>query len=721
MSRLLAQAIDHSADPLQTRIYPRLSIDSSRRVRELSHTVHLELLRSARKRMERRIPDVVGAWLGGLYDRDRSVARAAADGVSSFLSTPEKVTAFWTKCQAQILYYATEAMRETQDTLSDERTTTPEDAEAKYFRVIAASLSLVLGLLRLPEGSIQRSVERLDGYFETHDVWKAITFNDSQVRKAVCQMLFVCLERGLPYADTAQARRAFVTGGLKTSQAGSALEYTRALTKLTQRDPCIWHGNSREKKTPLMRLQAFIAKGSQGSPPTYWDALSGLFSSLPVEVLTLEASSGLLLSVSSGIASRDEPRTHSPSSWKCYVCATRCCLRALPYDDQLALAREHHFPLLERSILFPPSSTPLGPDAICAVVDIHISLLNTSSLLSDACATEWERLGVVLCSSISASLPSVSRDYQRSQTGVAEDGRRWFSLVGLLHDQLNGQLNETVATVDPTTGPSVKVITQCITILEGGDLKPFGASQILEHALSKAPHLFTGEAGQQLANFLQASAEGDIDKLVRSPSYQYLFSCLHIFGGIPGRQDSYGTAWTSCLSAALALAEPTQRNAALTHLVSQVEAASMARDHSSLQEVIFSQAQAAMGAIGDSEESAMALFQAAMTNKAVNAMTGQRTASDAMALLATKTEKSESALRVLEVVAKNFPEIFTDNVALRIDLVAQLLSLTELGDDTVALMAGTVRSLLDGQGHETVPVTEIIQSNLERAGPQSLE
>ncbi|EOO00110.1 putative c3hc4 type (ring finger) zinc finger containing protein [Phaeoacremonium minimum UCRPA7] len=122
--------------------------DNSRRVRELSHNLQLELVKSARKRMERRIPRIVGSWLAGTFDKDRVVARAASDGLSSFLNTDEKFLQFWKRCQTQILDFAIEAIQETPDTLSDERSTTADDAEAKYLRVVGGSLSLVLGLLQ---------------------------------------------------------------------------------------------------------------------------------------------------------------------------------------------------------------------------------------------------------------------------------------------------------------------------------------------------------------------------------------------------------------------------------------------------------------------------------------------------------------------------------------------------------------------------------------------
>src|SRR3954464_8844450 len=91
---------------LQVKFYPRISIDNSRRVRELSHILQFELLKSARKRMEKYIPKIVGSWLGGTYDRDRAVARAANDGTKSFLDSPAKMALFFKRCETPIIDYA---------------------------------------------------------------------------------------------------------------------------------------------------------------------------------------------------------------------------------------------------------------------------------------------------------------------------------------------------------------------------------------------------------------------------------------------------------------------------------------------------------------------------------------------------------------------------------------------------------------------------------------
>lgn len=666
--------------------------------------------------MERRVPKVVGSWLAGLYDRDRVVSRAAGDGLSSFLTTPEKLSAFWVKCQGQILDFAVEAIRETQDTLSDERSTKAEDAEAKYFRVVTASLSLVLALLqRADDAEMQKSTAKYDEFFAEETVWKSITFADSAVRKTVCQLLFACLHRKLPYGETQKARQAFVTGGLKTNQAGSALEYVRALTKLTQHDASIWTSPATEKKSALTRLQSFISKGSQGSPPKFWEALDQFLALIPLDTLGLEAASKLLSSVKAGIVSREEPRTNTSYSWKCFIDVAKRSLKKLPDESKLAFAQEHLFPMFEQFIFSSPESKtaiPMGPNAMSVFVEAHLAMIGLTPDLAQASEQDWDRLGGMLCSNISGSLPEVSKEYKASQNNIGEQGRRWFGLVG----QINNKLSEANAELpDQTTLPSDKIISQCTSILASRNMKPFGAAQILEYALSTAPHLFKGQAGQRLATFFQVAVEEGLDTFVASASLRYLISCIEIFGTDLSHHVEYKSIWMSWTEATLGLSNLQQRNATLALLVSQSDASALARDHDRLQDAFFSQASAAI----EGEAGAWQLLEAAIVNQAMNETVSRKLAAELVGKLKEQPQDSSPVLRLLEVLAKSKPALFAEE-PVHTELVTQLLSLAELEDGSVSSRVAAIRSLLDSHTAGSLPVVDIIQSNLERAGPQSL-
>ncbi|KAI5464974.1 hypothetical protein BGZ63DRAFT_350234 [Mariannaea sp. PMI_226] len=698
------------------QVYPRTSIDNSRRVRELSHNVQFELMKSARRRFERHIPNIVGAWLAGPFDRDRVVARAASDGLTSFLSTPEKVSGFWTKCQGQILDYAIEAIRETKDSLSDERSTTAEDAEAKYFRVVTASLSLVLGLLqRIDESNLEKQRDRYDEYFGEDNVWRAITFNDATVRKAVCQLLFASIDRKLPYAESTKVKQAIITGGLKTNQLGSALEYVRALTKMTQAYPDVWVSSKSpsDPKSPISRLQAFIAKGSQGSQSRFWTYLDQLLSILPAEVITPDTASSLLTALKSGITNRDEPRTNTSPAWKCFIDTSRRLLKSLPEADQLPFVQEHLFPLIEQflfSVSEKTAAIPLGPNAISVLVEAYIIIVEAAPDVVAASPGEWDRLATVFCSKISGSLPEVSRDYHQSQEKIAEEGRRWFSLVGQIEDKLS----TACGLPDHTIAPSGKLIAKSISLLESRNLKPYGAARILEYALSTAPRLFAGNAAKQVSTFLLSLSEDDAAKAIASPSSRYLLSCIHLQGAV---SDGLAPVWASWIQAILGLPPSPARDSALASLISRDTGSALARNHIVLQQYIVAQSISAVkGEVGSWE-----VFEAAVTYQSLTDESYRDLLRQLASILEKEPQFTENTLKALETVAKSRPNLFSQDEAIHTSLIAQLLSLSEIDDTTVSAPAIAIRSLLDSHGDGKQPVLSIIQSNLERAGAQSLD
>ena len=94
------------------------------------------------------MPKLVGAWLAGLYDNDRPVAKATRDSLKNVFPTEEKIRSIWKVYQSAILEYSRDAiLRETIQSLSDERTVSPDDAEAKYARVVGTCISVVTNML----------------------------------------------------------------------------------------------------------------------------------------------------------------------------------------------------------------------------------------------------------------------------------------------------------------------------------------------------------------------------------------------------------------------------------------------------------------------------------------------------------------------------------------------------------------------------------------------
>ena len=126
------------------KLYPRTSIDSARQVRRLAHLVQGQISVSFGKRVARYMQQIIGTWLAGLYDNDRSVARAALDSLKQVFPSEEKMKGVWRVYLPSLVQFAIDAItRETPTTLSDERTTKPDDASAKYARVVGTMIFMV--------------------------------------------------------------------------------------------------------------------------------------------------------------------------------------------------------------------------------------------------------------------------------------------------------------------------------------------------------------------------------------------------------------------------------------------------------------------------------------------------------------------------------------------------------------------------------------------------
>ncbi|OHE97290.1 hypothetical protein CORC01_07345 [Colletotrichum orchidophilum] len=698
------------------QIYPRTSIDNSRRVRELSHTLQFELMKSARKRMEKRIPKIVGAWLAGLYDKDRVVSRAANDGLSSFLSSPEKIALFWNKCQSQILTYATDAIQETKDTLSDERSTTADDAEAKYLRVVGASLSLVLGLLqKLDSTDLQKEEEAYDTFFAEEKVWKSVVTGDSSVKKTACQLLWVSIDKRLDSVSSqiSRLKKAFIAEGLKSSQAGSSVEYVRVLTKLTAKFPEIWTSSS-EKKNPITRLNGFLEKGSQSSSAKYWEHLEHLIKAIPTELFTVDASADALKSMRTGITSREEPRMNATTAWTCYARTTKHLLQNFPSDGQRAkLVQEHLFPLIEHFLLPTPENTSweIGRTGRLPVLGevYEVSVDPSSEALVQATTDKLELLSSAFCSRISNSLPEISKDYEKSQEAIASEGTRWFSLVG--------QVQKTIPTDSLFNEPSKTIIKCSLDLLANRNLKPYGAAAVLYSVSKNAPRVWgDAEAARALEQFLSTQGRDRMDVVMTSRSASDLLNCVNALGTLERQEENYAGIWKTWIEALLSLSDDNQAVRGIERLIANQQASKLSQSHVQLQKFLESKC----SSTARGELDSWSLFETAFGNNAVAESTAKQLVNNSVSALSQDKHHSVQALRSLEIIANNKPGLLSQDESTHMAVVTELLGLAELDDRAISSRATSLRALLEQPADGTSPVAAIIQRNLEDAGPQSL-
>lgn len=143
------------------------------------------------------MPQVIGAWLAGIHDGDRSVTKSAQDALALVFATPEKRSGLSKAYQAPILEFCNNAiLKESSQSLSDERTTTPEDSEAKYARVVASSIAVVTNLLsNLPDVEKEKQSTLYNELLGAQKLWDFSSMEDSLTRRALLRLLRVCLDK----------------------------------------------------------------------------------------------------------------------------------------------------------------------------------------------------------------------------------------------------------------------------------------------------------------------------------------------------------------------------------------------------------------------------------------------------------------------------------------------------------------------------------------------
>ncbi|KAH8681038.1 hypothetical protein BX600DRAFT_504780 [Xylariales sp. PMI_506] len=704
------------------QLYPRTSIDNSRRVRELSHTVQLALMKSARKRMERHVPKIVASWLAGTFDRDKVVSRVATEGLSSFLTTPEKTLQFWTRCQPQILEYASDAILETTDTLSDERSTSSDDAEAKFYRVLASSLALVLNLLqKLDHAGLQRHNEAYSSFFEIDKVWACATENDIVVRKLSSQIVITCLDKRPDIIESNLSRlsKVYILEGLKSNQSGSATDFIKALTALTIKHPTVWTSDYHGKKSPASRLKIFVEKGSQGSAVVFWDNLALLLNSLPTGILPLDLEGSLefMKSLKSGITGREEPRSHSLNAWVCYLGFARHFIAALSSGEtSVKFVQEALFPLTEQYIYpLPDRSTWTSGSQIPVLIKAYTSTATSSnSLVVEATKDHWERLKNDFISRLRNSLPEASREHERSQKAIGDEGVRWFTLSGKI---LEGHL-KTMDTDRPIPDiplkPSLELVSESLQILNARNWKPFGAAITLEAALKLCSPLFrngNGASDAVLAQ-LKASIQDSQDTLLTSPSAPYILSCVNLLSQVPGRNKEFEVLWKASVDAILSLKDGEEALRALVKMISSKSSSPLARDHPQLQAEIKKRSiEYSSGA----RPADWDLFSAAVTFDSLSVESGQELAEAFVGLL--QTQPNPTVVKSLTLIAEKQPQLLSSDESIHMRLMTNLLSLSE--GEAFAEIA-TLKSLL-GQTPAGKPnFVGIIQQNINDANSGSL-
>lgn len=679
--------------------------------------------------MARHMPKVAASWVAGQYDNDKSVSRAANESCKKVFNSEEKIKNVWRLYQVSILEYARDVVvKETTNTLSDERTTSPDDSSAKYSRVVGASLMMVTNLLEsISEADIDKSRTLLSELLNEHILWQFASDGDAFVRRALYRLLGTVLASYKDTLNPSTISASVLVSGLNTTQSGSAFDYVKVLALLAVELPDAWttYYPGSGKKSAANRLCHFLKKGSQGGPPDFWYQIAALVSNLPLSILVVSADTEsnnkvdgekvsptpVLNALHEGLNSKDESRANRFAAWNAYLTASDVALSSLP--DAATRRR-----VVTSSVLpiLPQYVRPSSDNSRWAVTgaqgqEVCVRACN-QAILRDAGSfeEEWIALSNIIIDDLKTSLPEQAKDYVKTQDSLSAEADRWYCLQSAL---LKGNRQDITGVIFKNTVSSE--ISSTVSILHTRNGKPYAAAAALEALVQKLPEIVLGNEGCK-AEILRFVNEA-LPNLLFSPSARYLIRILNHLDGFCDVSRSYD----KCMQMLAEAPESASKSIALQSFISSPR---LATSDSLSAMVIANSSQA----LKDDDSMKWNLIMAAISNPVA-----PRSLTDGV--LANMTEvlsinsKSATGLHGLEMTIKHNSGKVTEfaRSPKGSSLLSKLLLLADSPDEAIAQRARHTSAMIEkalaaqgGVGQAANSLIEIVNRGLDTAEATSL-
>ena len=693
------------------------------------------------------MPAIVASWLAGQYDSDKSVSRAANESFNRVFGSEEKKRNVWRLYQSSISEYSRDViMKETTYTLSDERTSSPDDASAKYSRVVGAAITVVSNLLgqsqsamclvaswwliseseNTSKSDLEKSQTLIEELLNKEKVWNFASHDDPYVRRALYRLLVVALAKEKNALNPSLVSANILTAGLHTNQASSAFDFAKAIAALSMDIPDVWtvHYTGSGKKSAQNRLCHFLKRGSQGGPAEFWNYISTLISQLPSSILisadgetikTEDAEhrsySPVLSALHEGLNSKNEVSANQGAAWNTYLDASERVRSSLDdANDRHQFYKASVFPILTQYIRPSPEQSRWvisGPQqmSICMRV-CSLALLGDPEAFNE----EWQSWSMKVIEDLKTSLPEQSKDFTKSQEAVSAEADRWYHLQASL---LGGSSAESTR---PIVKESVSSeVPSIVSILKDRNGKPYAAAAALEALIRTMAELVLTQ--DVIKDTMIDFVNKVLPNILLSPSAKHLIRLLEVLEDKIDVRQSY----QNCMQTLGDAPESTAKSVALQSFISSRRLG----DTDSLYKVVMASLQHAMR---DDDAASWSLVMAAASNPvAPKKLTDE--------ILAGMTEdltinaKSSAGLNGLEKIAKQNQGVLRD-FALSTRgsvLISRLLILADSPDATISQRAKNLDNLLEralvvdgGSCRAVKTMIEMVNEGLDKAGPESL-
>ena len=722
-----SKEVEDAVLPAWASLYPKTSIDNARRVRQLAHSVLGQIVALAGKRILKHMPKVVPAWLAGLYDNDRLASKAAQDAIQLVFPTPEKYAALRKLYQEPILEFILQVTStETPTTLSDERVASPDEAEQKYDRLIAATIGLLASMLsEVPEAERQKHTNAYNELFENSKFWGFALVKDSSVRRTMHKLLKTYLHRlKTPSSSTfIILSTIYVYKGLESDQSSAGLDYVNGLVALTKMYPTVWTEHYSGKKPPRSRVRHMLQRGSQGSGPAYWSAISDLFELVPVAIWSSDMVdiAELLDTFLKGITKKDEPRTNHDSGFGAYLKSLPVLDASLTEGDRNKIVKDYAFPILSQFVApkpdndrfnIPPRSAPRLTQQTMSIQGISGCIANVLPNWSDELVREIED-----------SMTKSPNDSQERQKDLVGRGARLILIMASSSSFVTPE--SQAGYTDGAFGFAESLMRICAAF----DGRPFSAAQTLADLLKHSDQI---SHDQRLWQSVDTFAASKIPDLIFSPSADALVAALATMT----TRQSFQQCWQKTVAIILQNAShPIDLRA--TTLQKLFDIQRVKQDfgelnpllHTFIDEAVSNEleTQTKSAASGAKQTSLTALIgslslDTEFTDQALSRLVAAMS-------MENSVDKLENALLLVQHLSQMIPEALKKYLAADAGekLLSRVLLLTEANDNRISTLAGSVSDKLGAlhgdvtsKSNESRSSTAVILSNLETASVDSV-
>ncbi|KAF8932033.1 hypothetical protein BGZ58_007282 [Dissophora ornata] len=544
------------------KLYIKLTTDVDRRVRLMTNSVHLLLVKRVKKKLAPYLKEVVGAWVGTFFDPTRDVARVAMEAFKSAFpdNKREHVISF---CLQDMIYYISEILlNKTPETLSDPRFNTKEEMDTRYARVASSSL-YTLGYIieTLSPESLEKGAGDIGQLLDEAQLWKFFGHANPLARRASYNMLRTITTKapGLIKERLTLISKHFFPSAFSDKDTATHGDLWDALLVFTKAFPESWTITA-DKKPTMTLFFGFLKSAGYGSANVTYRSILPLIAGWSDESVLGKNGTGFPFvrdffeNFWKGFENPNiEKESGSTSMFlEAYVECMVYFIVRFGKSESTKQGQDAVFSAFVNLVKTYLTSTDSGKTSakfaqdeqgVARKISVHlVRLLSSPSVRERAISDLWEPIAATMCEVISSEPTDV----------YAKCGKRAVMLLSgvssIASEKQSGSITELA---EKTADQLVQIVAkQC------SGTQSFGPSQLLS---SLAVHfevvVFTNPASQkalhdffkmQFADMLLTSEDAESSTNTAAEGDESLLHLLDLFAGYLGNakdKDSASEVW----------------------------------------------------------------------------------------------------------------------------------------------------------------------------------